>query len=433
MANLPAIGQKASPTTATLRVELPHESEHDNRETDTLDSDGDSDSGSGEGRVASVDTDSEAESDSDAKKYREACLTDAESFSAVSHPDADTAEESTWKPRTEGDLSIHTALECRCDVMVCQFNDEGTILAVGLCDGSIKVYSPDNGSFVKTLRGSEVTLSPVPVTGLKFFHSNEAHSLLLATYANGFVRCWYVWGQDCLWEVKEVTGGSGMEKGPRQTLSLSISPLGEIAATGGSDSAIHLYDLRTHQRVHTCCASASRSVMDGHRFRIFAVNFHPEREKEFISGGWDDTVQFWDMRQQHSVRKLMGPHVCGDALQIDPVTNQILAGSWRKAQALEIFDYDSCQKISEGPHDPRGQSRIYTCHWLDQDYILAGGGQSNLLRIIDRQTLLSVSRLTGLPSAVFSSCVCPGGRWKGLIAASSGNRVILLKQGCLKN
>lgn len=35
-------------------------------------------------------------------------------------------------------------------------------------------------------------------------------------------------------------------------------------------------------------------------------------------------------------RRLYGPHVCGDALHIDPSTNQILSGSWRKHTTLEV-------------------------------------------------------------------------------------------------
>lgn len=37
--------------------------------------------------------------------------------------------------------------------------------------------------------------------------------------------------------------------------------------------------------------SSTRTLMDGHRLRVFALDFHPEREREFISGGWDNTVQ----------------------------------------------------------------------------------------------------------------------------------------------
>lgn len=149
--------------------------------------------------------------------------------------------------------------------------------------------------------------------------------------------------------------------------------------------------------------------MDGHSSRVFAVTFHPERETEFISGGWDNTIQvnyhYVSIVSTHSTvsyntsllshcgflflvlghqtatcsqvedvyfislvsltcfltimpllictdnivfsfsfssfcfnlsRSLYGPHVCGDALHIDPSTNQILSGSWRKHTTLEV-------------------------------------------------------------------------------------------------
>ena len=41
-----------------------------------------------------------------------------------------------------------------------------------------------------------------------------------------------------------------------------------------------------------CCGfSDSRDVMNGHRARVFAVQYHPHYPNTFISGGWDDTVQ----------------------------------------------------------------------------------------------------------------------------------------------
>nr|XP_032800934.1 protein will die slowly-like [Petromyzon marinus] len=76
--------------------------------------------------------------------------------------------------------------------------------------------------------------------------------------------------------------------------------------------------------------------MDGHRSRVFAVQWHPESENVFLSGGWDNTVQFWDSRMPHSVRSLYGPHICGEALHFDSSGSTILSGSWRKRQALQV-------------------------------------------------------------------------------------------------
>ena len=42
--------------------------------------------------------------------------------------------------------------------------------------------------------------------------------------------------------------------------------------------------------------------MDGHMSRVYALKFHPSDTKILLSGGWDDTVQFWDTRQRHSIR-----------------------------------------------------------------------------------------------------------------------------------
>ena len=76
--------------------------------------------------------------------------------------------------------------------------------------------------------------------------------------ATGSVRCWYPWGGDCLWNLKEASGlwdPADVEKGSKlETLCLAVSPSGERAATGCSNSTVHLYDLRTHQSILTCKA-----------------------------------------------------------------------------------------------------------------------------------------------------------------------------------
>lgn len=46
--------------------------------------------------------------------------------------------------------------------------------------------------------------------------------------------------------------------------------------------------------------------MDGHKARVFAVHFHPADPFTFLSGGWDDTVQYWDVRKQRSFRQVSG-------------------------------------------------------------------------------------------------------------------------------
>ena len=60
-----------------------------------------------------------------------------------------------------------------------------------------------------------------------------------------------------------------------------------------------------------------------------------------VSGGWDHTLQIWDVRVNRSVRSIYGPYVCGDS--IDVHGGVILAGSWRHAHPLELWDLGTCK------------------------------------------------------------------------------------------
>jgi len=59
------------------------------------------------------------------------------------------------------------------------------------------------------------------------------------------------------------------------------------------------------------------------------------------------------------IRKIFGPHICGDALDIQSVSvsgssQQILTGSWRKDNTLQIWDYGSGKLIKNVPSDYNG-------------------------------------------------------------------------------
>jgi COMPASS component SWD3 len=58
------------------------------------------------------------------------------------------------------------------------------------------------------------------------------------------------------------------------------------------------------------------SVRPGHSNRVFSIKFNPDDENILLSGGWDNTVQIWDIRAGASVRSIFGPHICGDAMDI---------------------------------------------------------------------------------------------------------------------
>ena len=59
------------------------------------------------------------------------------------------------------------------------------------------------------------------------------------------------------------------------------------------------------------------------------------------------------------IRKIFGPHICGDGLDIQSVSvsgssQQILTGSWRKDNTLQIWDSGSGKLIKNVPSDYNG-------------------------------------------------------------------------------
>lgn len=101
---------------------------------------------------------------------------------------------------------------------------------------------------------------------------------------------------------------------------------------GDSSGHVSLWELNG-----TPCSQGSTTA--GHSNRIFSMKFHPTDENVIISGGWDNTIQIWDLRVKHSVRGIYGPHIAGDALDIQG--DEILTGSWRPDSPLELWDYAS--------------------------------------------------------------------------------------------
>ena len=60
----------------------------------------------------------------------------------------------------------------------------------------------------------------------------------------------------------------------------------------------------------------------------------------FFSGGWDSTVQVWDIRQATgSVRKIYGPSISSDSLDLKG--NVLLAGNYQNNNIVQLYDFGS--------------------------------------------------------------------------------------------
>ena len=70
--------------------------------------------------------------------------------------------------------------------------------------------------------------------------------------------------------------------------------------------------------------SEKPDAADGHVNRIYSACFNPKNPYEFITGGWDDTVMFWDIRKSAANRYFSGVHMCGDGIDISKTGKEVI-------------------------------------------------------------------------------------------------------------
>ncbi|KAF7238754.1 hypothetical protein EYD10_14599 [Varanus komodoensis] len=242
----------------------------------------------------------------------------------------------TNSPSISGDLRLLHMIDCGDQLLCCQFNNDGTRVAAGMHNGSIKVYSVNDGSLHHVLADNETTTLGLPLTSLRYMPRGPAHNadVLLATYSGGKVKLWHVSSHTCLRTLTE----------DRQTLISSFNPSGSKFITGGAGSGIYMYDAQTWDRLRTFQPSDSPNLMDGHTSRVYALAFFPENDDRFISGGWDDTVQVMGACLPHGEYgkdgNFTGGPKCGEvetfwgqgwAIGIYRVTGRVLA-KWQHHQ-----------------------------------------------------------------------------------------------------
>lgn len=263
----------------------------------------------------------------------------------------------------------------------------------------MRVYSSNSGKLTYTLRNND--LHPLPVTCVRWRPASTQHktkNILIAGNSDGSVKHWHVTSEKCVHTINEEGN---------QIYAVDYRNDAEQFATGGKDYHVRVYDEKTKQLVVVLSGGLS-DASAGHANRVFSIKFHPRDPNVLLSGGWDNTVQIWDIRSGHSERSIYGPHICGDALDID-ANDVILTGSWRPENPLQLWDYGSGALIENLPwkQEPeREPTLLYTAQFskgTDAGSLVAAGGTgSNDARIFSRSTNSLFGEITGFRKGIYT-------------------------------
>ncbi|XP_028050335.2 uncharacterized WD repeat-containing protein alr2800 [Monomorium pharaonis] len=266
-------------------------------------------------------------------------------------------------------------------------------------DGNLKFYKVSSGENTLNLCDMEMMQNPAPVTAVKHRPVRRSHPIthtVIATYANGCVKCWHYPTAQCLYTIRE----------RRQTLGLAYHPQLPKFVTVGDDTNLYLYDEETKTRERVFRGSDVPGAMDGHKSRVFSACFNPKSVYELISAGWDDTVQFWDTRQAHSFRFISGVHMCGDGLDISRNGQEILTCSWQKNNPIQLWDYSSGKLIITLEPDSYS-SLLYVGKYVTNMYIACGGCDTDLFRIVDLRSHSTIAMMKYIKGGVYNLDIGP--------------------------
>ncbi|KAJ8970513.1 hypothetical protein NQ314_001189 [Rhamnusium bicolor] len=294
----------------------------------------------------------------------------------------------------DGRLNIVSQIDASREALCCKYSEEFDYIAAGYADGVIKGYNSSTGEEVFSLSDQDVKDRRAPVTSIK--HRPVTKIYPITNYANGCVKCWSYNFNQCLYTIKE----------KRQTFGITYHPRVPKFVTYGDDLRVYFYDEESKIQERVLMSSEDQETHDGHMSRVFAACFHPRNNYELITGGWDDVVQFWDLRQPHAIRHLSGIHMCGEGLDINSKGTEVLTCAYQGSDALQIFDYGSGKKIVSIEPDIHS-SKLYCGKFTTKDFIVTGGSDPNILRVIDIQTTATSASINYLPGAIYSMDMGP--------------------------
>ena len=271
------------------------------------------------------------------------------------------------------------------------FSPDGTILASGSQDSTIKLWDVATKTNIATLSG----------------HNNEVNTVSFSPdgtiLASG--------SQDRtirLWDVATRTEIATIEDRDRGAIiSVSFSPNGTMLASGASGGTVKLWDVAT---------GTSIATLEGHEDWVSAVSFSPDGTM-LASGSGDRTIRLWDVATRTEIATIEGKD---RILSVSFSPDGTILASGAFDYTVKLWDVSTKENITtlEG-HTFFVNSVVF----YSDGTILASGSEDKTVKLWDVATGTNITTFSGYEGGVESVAFSPDGT---ILASSSWDHTVRL-------
>ena len=294
------------------------------------------------------------------------------------------------------------------------FSSDGTMLASGSEDETVKLWAVATHTNIATLRGHTDGVWSVAFSPDGKMLASGAGDPIIHFPADNTVK---------LWDVETNANIATLEGHRGRVWSVAFSPDGKILASGSDDETVKLWDVETNTNIAT---------LEGHTDRVASVAFSPDG-KILASGGgtFDNTVKLWDVETNTNTATLEG-HTDGVSSVAFSPDGKMLASGVGDAFFPEFFPESSDNRVklwdvaSGEPIATLGghTGEVWSVTFSPDGTMLAsaGGTFDNTVKLWDVETNTNIATLEGHTDVVSSVAFLSDGT---RLAAGSGLTILL--------
>jgi WD40 repeat protein len=269
----------------------------------------------------------------------------------------------------------------------------------------MRVWDLESGECLRTLEGYTSNVMSVTPDGRRAVSA----SWRVPGSADATLRVWDLQSGQCLRILEGHTDS---------VFSVSVTPDGRRAVSGGKNNALRVWDLESGQCL---------SIMEGHTKWVSSVGVTPDGRRA-VSGSADATLRVWDLESGQCLCTLRDHRYAVRSVSGTPDGTRAISVSDDKTMRVWDLENGRCLRVVEGPTSWGGGSVSVTSD-CRRAVSLSGGG----LQVWNLESGLRLRTLEEHTSGCGSVSVTPDGRRAVSASSDTTLRVWDLASGkCLR-